>query len=194
MMEQEEIKTQTRTKPGKWYIIQVVPSREQNVKEALENRIFEDDDKEIEEIFLPLTTKISKSGAKKIKPMFPGYLYVKLLMTDQSWYVIRNTEYVIGIIGSSGQRMKPTPVSEVEIERIRKHMEKEKEQESTSKPHIASVEYEVDNVVKISEGNFVNQSGKVKEISFEKQTAVVEIEFFGRKIQVTLPLDHIRKA
>lgn len=185
----------------KWYIVQVVTGYEQKVKEDLENREF--DEADIVEILFPQSVHTTKSGQLKYKPMFPGYLYVKVEMTDDSWFIIRNTNYVTGIVGSSGQRTKPTPVREEEINKIKeKAMEEQRRfeniknnvsEDGVEKPIITETGYQVGDQVKISSGEFANQDGKVLSISIESQRASVEIEFFGRMTTVDIELDQIKK-
>ncbi len=182
---------------NKWYIVQVVTGYEQKVKEDLENRDF--DVAAVEEILLPLKMHTTKTGNIKQKPMFPGYLYVKVEMTDESWFIIRNTNYVTGIVGSSGQRTKPTPIREDEIMKIREKAIEEElrfnniSTENSSKPIVTDVKYLVGDKVKINEGEFVGQEGKVLAISIETQKTTVEIEFFGRMTTVELSLELVKK-
>ncbi len=182
----------------KWYIIQVVTGYEQKVKDDLENREF--DKSGIEEIFLPRKSYTTKLGSIKFKPMFPGYLYVKLEMTDESWFVIRNTNYVTGIVGSSGQRTKPTPVSENEIKNIReKAIEEELRVKNIKNTHdkkniIMNPEFKVGDLVKIFEGELANQTGKVFSISLETQKVSIEYEMFGRMTKVDVDIAIVKKV
>ncbi len=181
-----------------WYIVQVVTGYEQKVKEDLGNRDF--NEVEIEEILLPQKMYETKTGNLKAKPMYPGYLYVKVEMTDESWFIIRNTNYVTGIVGSSGQRTKPTPVREEEIEKIK---EKAREEElkiqnikaaNQNKKVVTDVPYQVGDEIKVREGEFAGSTGKVVEISIETQKAKVEIEFFGRLTEVEVDLSIVQKV
>lgn len=177
----------------KWYIVQVVTMYEQKVKEDLENRDF-DEKADIEEILLPQKIHTTKAGNIKSKPMFPGYLYVKVKMTDESWFIIRNTNYVTGIVGSSGQRTKPTPVSEEEISKIKERAIEEElrikniKENFSDKVIITDVSFKVGDNIKITEGEFVSREGKVISISIETQKTTIEIEFFGRMTQVEIDL------
>ncbi len=180
-----------------WYIVQIVTGYEQKVKDDLENRDF--NEVEIEEILLPMKMGETKAGNKKPRPMFPGYLYVKVEMTDESWFIIRNTNYVTGIVGSSGQRTKPTPVKEHEIQKIKdKAIEEEMKIQNIELGNkevkvVTDVPYEVGDSVKIKEGEFANSNGKVISISLETQKTTVEIEFFGRMTEVEVPVSIIEK-
>ncbi len=176
-----------------WYIVQVVTGYEQKVKDDLENRDF--NEVEIEEILLPLKIYETKTGSLKTKPMYPGYLYVKVEMTDESWFIIRNTNYVTGIVGSSGQRTKPTPVREEEITKIKdKAIEEELRMQNikignpSNKKVVTDIPYSIGETVKVKEGEFANSTGKVIAISIETQKTTVEIEFFGRLTEVEVDI------
>jgi len=182
----------------KWYLIQVVSNHEAKVKENLENRQFEEGDDTIKEVLLPLTNHTTKTGRLKKKPMFPGYIFVKVEMTDQAWFIIRNTQYVTGIVGSSGQRTKPTPVQEEQITRIIESVQNDSIEfanlskgEETNK--ISDVKFEAGDIVNIKEGDFVNKQGKVISVSIIKQTVTVEVEFFGRMTEIELPISYVQK-
>ncbi len=181
-----------------WYIVQVVTGYEQKVKDDLENRDF--NEVEIEEILLPQKMYQTKTGNMKAKPMYPGYLYVKVEMTDESWFIIRNTNYVTGIVGSSGQRTKPTPVREDEIQKIKdKAMEEELRMQNIklgneNKDVVTEAPYIVGDSVRIKEGEFANSTGKVIAISIETQKATVEIEFFGRLTEVEVDITLAEKV
>lgn len=175
-----------------WYIVQVVTGYEQKVKDDLDNRDF--NEVEIEEILSPQVSYTTKTGNIKTRPMYPGYLYVKVEMTDESWFIIRNTNYVTGIVGSSGQRTKPTPVREDEIKKIKdKALEEELRAQNIkigneNKAIVTDVPYQVGDTVRLKEGEFANSTGKVISISVETQKANVEIEFFGRLTEVEVDI------
>lgn len=184
---------------SKWYIVQVISNYEQKVKDFLENRIYEKDEPEIDEIYIPLKAIKTKTGKIKKRPMFPSYIYIKLDMTDKMWFVIRNTEYVTGIIGSSGQRTKPTPITEEEVLKIKKREEKEFQDLenikniSNKENAIKEIDFEVGDFVEIKEGEFVNNKGKISSISIIKQKITIDLEMFGRITSVEVPIDFIKK-
>ncbi len=181
----------------KWYIVQVVTGYETKVKEDLQNRDF--DKADIEEILLPQVVSTTKTGKVKRKSMFPGYLYVKVEMTDDSWFIIRNTNYVTGIVGSSGQRTKPTPVREVDILKIKERVIEEElrfqniESGTKGKKPITELNYKIGDSVEIMSGEFKEQKAKLLSISYETQKVEVEIEFFGRMTNVKVDIDQIKK-
>lgn len=189
----------TDNQSSKWYIIQVVSNHEQKVKEDLERRDFQKigEFNGIEQVLLPMVSHETKTGKHKRKPMFPGYLFVKVNMTDESWYIIRNTQYVTGIVGSSGQRTKPTPIPDYQIDRIIERINEESSLiskiSSDGHKEIVSVDYDEGDEIFIKEGDFVNQTGKVVSVSLQKQTVTVEIEFFGRNTAIELPIFVVSK-
>lgn len=184
----------------KWYIVQVVSNHEQKVKDALEERDFQENggEKAIEQIFLPMMSHETKAGTQKKRPMFPGYIFIKVDMSDESWYIIRNTPFVTGIVGSSGQRTKPTPIPEEQIDKIVGRMMEESTTSSAdvikaSNKNINAVNFVEGDTITITEGDFSNQHGIVKGISLPKQTAEIELELFGRNTIIELPLVIIKK-
>ena len=181
----------------KWYLVQVVSNYEYKVKEQLDNRIFgEGEADEIEEIFLPTTTIVNKSGSTREKPLFPGYIFVKVDMTDESWYIIRNTQYVTGIVGSSGQRTKPTPIPQSQIDQMVENKRKESEKNNSEEVVLTSaneLNFKVGEIVDILAGSFQGNFGKVTDINVDKGTVSVETEFFGRKTEVPVPFNEVKK-
>ncbi len=184
---------------AKWYIVQVVSNYETKVKEFLENRDFQEGETGITEIYLPMKIVETKTGRLKKKAMFPGYLYVKVDMTDDSWYIIRNTEYVTGIVGSSGQRTKPTPISELDIRKIKQREKEEQELmeniQTTSNSEDVKIEINVNegDYVEIKEGEFAGKVVKVLSVSLAKQSVEAEVEMFGRMVPVEISFTNFEK-
>lgn len=161
-----------------WYVIQVLSSKEKQVKQALdENKDASPHGKHIEEILLP-TEKVMevKSGQQKIseKRIWPGYLLVKMDLTDDVWMLIRKTNGVIGFLGGE----KPTPLSDSEVDHILSDLEEKKK--GVRQKH----KFEVGNHVKITDGVFVNFIGTVTETHHEKGKLSVSVSIFGRETQV----------
>ncbi len=181
---------------SQWYIVQVVSNYEQKVKESLENRSFEEGDSVIEEIFLPMEKKLTKTGKVKNKIIFPGYIFVKTIMSDESWYVIRNTQYVTGIVGSSGQRTKPTPIPQKQIETIVNRLQKAnnelEEQLNLNQTRILKTDFVVGDWVEIHSGNFEEREGKVTEINLDKQNVTIEVDFFGRWTPIVVHISEVK--
>lgn len=124
----------------------------------------------------PVMTKNKETGEKVQKTksinLYPGYVFVQMVMTDETWYIVRNTPEVTGITGSSGGGQKPTPMTEKEIEPILKRMNLID----------ASMydNYHIGDIVKIISGTFKDVEGKIIDINKDAGTVKVDIIFFGR--------------
>ncbi|MGI6324836.1 MAG: transcription termination/antitermination protein NusG [Bacilli bacterium] len=173
----------------KWYVVNTYSGHENKVKEKLQMRItsmgMED---YIFRIVVPEQKEIEiKDGVKKekIKKMFPGYILVEMIMTDESWYIVRNTPGVTGFIGSSGKGAKPTPLQPYEVDHILGSM-------GMSRIELGN-ELKIDDKVKIVEGPFKSMTGKVQEIDFKTQKLVVLVDLFGQETPVEVELSQIIK-
>lgn len=166
----------------KWYVVHTYSGHENKVKanidKLVENRGMED---VITEIVVPMEEAVEiKDGKKKVKQkkIFPGYVLVKMIMNDESWYVVRNTRGVTGFVGPGS---KPIPLSDDEV----KSMGFEK----------ANVEIDlvVGDSVKVVSGPFEGFIGDIKGINIEKQMLKVSISMFGRETPVELDLNQVEK-
>lgn len=187
-----------------WYVINTYAMRERQVKEALEKRAesFNMTDKifrvicaEYEEPVLDENGKQKmaidkKTGQKvpkvKIKNYYPGYIFVEMIMTDETWFVARNTPGVSGITGSSGKGAKPFPIPREEIEPVLKRMHIED-------PDIYS-EYKVGDLVKIITGTFQDAEGTIESIDPERGEVTVQITLFGRYNTIPEKFSDIEKV
>ena len=118
--------------------------------------------------------------------MFPGYILVEMIMTDEAWFVVRNTPGVTGFIGSSGKGAKPFPLTLAEVDKILGSM-------GMSRLDIKN-ELEVGTEVKVVDGPFANMFGKIISINYEKQKVEVALDLFGQETNVELELTQISKA
>ncbi len=116
---------------------------------------------------------------------FPGYVLVEMIMTDEAWYVVRNTSGVTGFIGSSGGGTKPFPIAKEEIEPILKSMGIKTQME---------VDFEIGDEVVICAGSFANKKGIVESIDKEKETAKVIVDGMGGSFKLTLELINLEKV
>ena len=155
-----------------WYVVNTYSGHEESVKEKLlmraESMGFQD---YIFRVIVPETTEIEvKDGVKKEKKkkMFPGYVLVEMIMSDEAWYIVRNTPGVTGFIGSSGKGAKPTPLLPQEIDRILVNM-------GLSRMDIES-EMAIGDKVNIVDGPFKGMAGEVSNIDLENNRLVVNIE------------------
>ena len=159
---------------AKWYVVHTYSGYENkvkaNIEKTVENRNLHD---QILEVIVPLETVVEiKDGSKKAaqKKMFPGYVLVKMVMNDDSWYVVRNTRGVTGFVGPGS---KPVPLSEAEVEAMGIDLTVFK----VSGPE----DLEEGEVVTITAGAFAGQTGTVKSIDKHNDTARVCIDAFGGK-------------
>ena len=171
-----------------WYVVNTYSGHEAKVKEKLEMRAesmgFSD---YIFRVIVPEETVVEtmKDGSKKEKKhkMFPGYILVEMIMTDEAWYVVRNTPGVTGFLGSSGKGAKPFPLFPHEIEKILNSM-------GMSTKEVI-VDLKVGDRVKITDGPFKLMVGKVFEIDKENSKAKVNIDLFGQETAVEVDLTQI---
>ena len=167
-----------------WYVITTYVGHEANVKEKLEART---ESMEMEEnifrVIIPETTEVEiKDGVKKEKKkkMFPGYVFVEMVMSDEAWYAVRNTPGVTGFIGSSGKGAKPTPLLPQEIDRILTNM-------GISR-FDAEAELKVGDKVNIVDGPFKGMTGTVDTIDSDNNRLNVLIDLFGQETPVEVEL------
>ncbi|MFV0380704.1 MAG: transcription termination/antitermination protein NusG [Breznakia sp.] len=160
-----------------WYVVNTYAGHENKVKTNLERRV---DSMGLQEcmfrIIVAEETEIEYKNAKKVekvKNLFPGYLFVEMIMTDEAWYVVRNTPGVTGFIGSSGGGAKPFPVAESEIDSILRRLGMSEKK--------VNIDFEIGDHVKILSGPFSGSVGTVESLHNETQIAVVLIMLFGRE-------------
>ena len=173
-----------------WYVVNTYSGHENKVKEKLEMRAESMDMQDyIFRVVIPEEKVVEvKDGVtkEKVKKMFPGYILVEMVMTDEAWYVVRNTPGVTGFIGSSGKGAKPTPLQPAEVDKILGSM-------GMSRLDIAN-ELEVGTTVKVTSGPFANMAGKIKSIDMENQELEVALDLFGQETTVELKLAEIEKV
>lgn len=162
----------------KWYVVQVLSTHEKKAKKALEEHLaLKGMTDYIEQILLP-TENVSevKKGQQHVveKRLWPGYLLVKMNLTDDSWQYVKNTNGVIDFLGGD----KPTPLTDYEVQEILRDLE-DKKQKITQKH-----KFEVGDKVKITDGVFVNFIGTVIEVFHEKGRLSVMVSIFGRDTRV----------
>ncbi|MBR2788286.1 MAG: transcription termination/antitermination factor NusG [Erysipelotrichaceae bacterium] len=160
-----------------WYVVNTYAGHENRVKDNLEKRLetmgISDN---LFRIVVAEETQIEIKNDKSkevVKNIFPGYLFVEMIMTDEAWYVVRNTPGVTGFIGSSGGGAKPFPVEQDEIEKILRRI-------GQSDKNI-EVDFAVGDTVKILSGPFSGMEGKIESMNDQTQVATVLIILFGRE-------------
>ena len=170
----------------RWYVLHTYSGYEENVSRNLRQRIESMDmEDKIFDVLIPIETKIKiKNGKRKMvkEKIFPGYVLVNMIVTDASWYVVRNTPNVTGFVGSG---TTPTPVSEEEIKSLMKRMGQEDPE--------FKIDIQVGELVKITDGPFKDYEGKISEVDESRGKAKVLVNMFGRETPVELDFLQIKK-
>ena len=169
----ENIKRRIESMNLKDYVFRIVVAEEQVQEKDKDGKLKTVKNKE---------TGLEEPKMKTIN-LYPGYVFVEMIMTDESWFMIRNTPGVTGIAGSSGGGQKPTPVSSREIEAVLKRM--------GVVDSSMYEDYHIGDIVKIIHGTFDGLEGKISSIDKESGTVVVETMFFGRVTPVELEFSEI---
>lgn len=162
----------------KWYVIQAVSGHEKKVKKSLEeNRETKGMIELIEEVLVPSENVAEvKRGEQKVseKRMWPGYILIKMTLTDDSWMYVKNTNGVLGFLGGD----PPTPLTEKEVEEILSELEKKKGDV------VQKHRFNIGDRVKITDGVFINFIGNVIEVFHDKGRLSVMVSIFGRETRV----------
>ena len=192
---EEEIVDNPYLRPGKWYVVHTQSGYEKKVKTNVEARISSMNMEErIYEVVIPMEDVPEfKNGRKVIvqKKVFPGYLLVRCEMTDDSWYVIRNTPGVTGFVGQGRLGQKPTPLSRREVETfLAPKGDGVESQPSRRKPKF---EYETGESVRVKEGPFADFTGTVAEINADHLKLKVLVNIFGRETLVEMDFAQVAK-
>lgn len=166
---------------AKWYVVHTYSGHENkvkaNIEKLVENRSMQDI---VHEILVPTEEYVEvKDGKKKVKERkkFPSYVIIKMLMTDESWYLVRNTRGVTGFVGPGS---KPIPLTPEEIKNM------------GVREALPEIDIKVDDSIKVISGPFESFMGTVKEINTEKRKLKVFISMFGRETLVELDFDQVQ--
>lgn len=177
---------QQTTGEKSWYALHTYSGYEDsvvaNLKQRIESLGMED---KIFDVIAPKEKKIRiKDGKRQVieEKIFPGYVIVNMIVTDDSWYVVRNTPNVTGFVGSG---TVPTPVSKEEMDTIRKRM-------GIQEPKF-KIDFKVDDLVRVTDGPFKDYEGKVAEIDEEKGKIKVLVSIFGRETPVEIDSLQVKK-
>ncbi|MBD8500631.1 MULTISPECIES: transcription termination/antitermination protein NusG [Paenibacillus] len=173
----------------RWYVVHTYSGYENKVKANLEKRVesmgMED---KIFRVLVPMEEElVNKDGKKKtvMRKVYPGYVLVEMIQTDESWYVVRNTPGVTGFVGSTGSGSKPTALLPEEVDQILKTMGME-----APKP---TVDFELKESVRIKVGPFANFVGSIEEIVTDKEKLKVHVNMFGRETPLELDYHQVEK-
>lgn len=172
-----------RAKKAKWYVVHTYSGHENkvkaNIEKMVENRGMTDD---IFEVIVPTEEYIDTKGEKKEvkeRKLFPGYVILKMIINDESWYLVRNTRGVTGFVGPDS---KPVPLSDSEVKEL-----------GVQDLTLPSIDLEAGDSIKVTTGPFENFMGTVENINLEKNKIKVFVSMFGRETLVELDFTQIEK-
>jgi transcriptional antiterminator NusG len=173
----------------RWYVVQAYSGYEKRVKEAIEEAVrLEKLESFFGEIMVPTEEVVEMKSGKKRKSerkFFPGYVLVEMEMTEKTWQLVRNVPRVTGFVG--GTTEKPAPITEADVDRIMQRM-----QDSADKPQPKRL-FSVGEVVRVIDGPFLDFSGVVEEVNYEKSRVRVSVSIFGRSTPVELEFSQVEK-
>jgi transcriptional antiterminator NusG len=174
----------------RWYIVHAYSGMEKAVERNITERIQQSGmQQKFARILVPTEEVVEiKNGQRKTteRRLFPGYVFVEMIMDDESWHLVKHTNKVTGFVG--GAKNRPAPISESEVQKIVSQM-----QEGTDKPR-HKVEFLVGEFVRVKEGPFTDFNGSVEEVNYEKSKVRVSVTIFGRATPVELEFSQIEKT
>jgi transcriptional antiterminator NusG len=173
---------------ARWYIIHAYSGFEKKVAEQIkDNAVIQGLDGLIEEVIVPTEEVVEIRKGKKVtseRKFFPGYVLAKMVMTDDTFHIVKNNAKVTGFLGSQG---KPSPITDEEANRILNQVE-----EGVERPR-PKVMFEIGEEVRVTEGPFTSFNGHVEEIDEEKARLKVSVSIFGRATPVELEFGQVEK-
>lgn len=173
----------------KWYVVNTYSGHENKVKEKLEMRTVSMGMEDyIFRVIVPEEKIIEeKNGVKKerVRKLFPGYILVEMIMTDEAWFVVRNTPGVTGFIGSSGKGAKPFPLQPYEVDKILNDMGMSRLEVNT--------DLKEGTLVKVISGPFSGMEGKIDSVDKDNNKLTVLLDLFGQETSVEVDFSQIEK-
>ncbi|MDR1782336.1 MAG: transcription termination/antitermination protein NusG [Bacilli bacterium] len=183
-LEDEELVDNNEKKDRKWYVVTTYSGYENKVKEYLELRTESMGLTDlIENIIVPEVEEKTAEGKIKMKKLFPGYVLIQMEITDEAWFIVRNTPNVTGFVGSSGKGAKPIPLSDEEVKDIFFQMGLSE----------ISVDFEVGDMVQVTKGPFENEVGPVTSMDLKAGKVEVIINILGRETPIEINANELRK-
>ncbi len=174
----------------RWYIVHAYSGMEKSVERNIAERIAQSGmATKFGRILVPTEEVVEiKNGQRKTaeRRLFPGYVFVEMVMDDDTWHLIKHTNKVTGFVG--GAKNRPAPISEDEVQKIVHQM-----QEGVEKPR-HKVEFVVGEYIRVKEGPFTDFNGSVEEVNYEKNKVRVSVTIFGRATPVELEFSQVEKA
>ena len=174
----------------RWYIVHAYSGMEKAVERNIAERVVRSGmTAKFGRVLVPTEEVVEmKNGQRKTteRRLFPGYVFVEMVMDDETWHLVKHTNKVTGFVG--GAKNRPSPISEEEVQKIVSQM-----QVGTEKPR-HKVEFETGEYVRVKDGPFTDFNGTVEEVNYEKNKVRVSVTIFGRATPVELEFSQIEKT
>ena len=171
----------------RWYIIHTYSGFEKKVAQAIREQAERSMPDLFEEILVPMEEVVEMRRGQKIsseRKFFPGYVLIKMVMTNESWHLVKNTSKVTGFLGTAGE---PTPISQAEADRILQQV-----QEGVERPK-PLIEFTIGEMVRVADGPFSSFNGMVEDVDEDKARVKVSVSIFGRATPVELEYTQVEK-
>ena len=171
----------------RWYIIHTYSGFEKKVAQAIREQAERSMPDLFEKILVPIEEVVEMRRGQKIsseRKFFPGYVLIKMVMTNESWHLVKNTSKVTGFLGTAGE---PTPISQAEADRILQQV-----QEGVERPK-PLITFTIGEMVRVADGPFSSFNGMVEEIDEDKARVKVSVSIFGRATPVELEYSQVEK-